>query len=416
MGELIRSREDCRVCGSRRIRQVLSLGKTPLANEFVRREEVGKPQDRFPLDVNQCEACGHVQLADVVDPERLFRNYVYVSSTASSFVEHFRRYAEEVIQRAQLQPGSKVLEIGSNDGTFLRWFREAGMTVLGVDPAEAIAAEASRQGIRMVPEFFDLALARRLREQGWEVSVVAANNVFAHVDDLHDLLEGVACLLRPDGLFVFEASYLLDVVGKGLFDTVYHEHLSYHSVKPLVGLFERHGMELIDVVRVETHGGSIRGLAKKRGAAWRRQSRVEELIALEQACELYDVATYTRFAERNQGLKEKLAGLLFELKANGKQVAGYGAPAKATTLMFHFGIGSEALDYIVDDSPWKQGLYTPGHHIPIVDSSYLYDEGKRPDYLLILAWNFAGGIIERHRAFRESGGRFIVPLPEVEIR
>ena len=412
----MRTRPDCRLCSSTRLEQVLSLGRTPLANEFVPAEEQGQPQDRFPLDVWLCRVCGHVQLRDVVDPERLFRNYVYVSSTSPVFVEHFRRYAHAMLELMRLPRGSTVVEIGSNDGVLLRVFREAGMRVLGVDPARAIAAEATRQGIQTIPEFFDPALARRLRQEGWEADLIAANNVFAHADDLHGIADGVAHLLKPDGLFVFEVSYLLDVVEKTLFDTIYHEHLCYHTVKPLVEFFDRHGLELVDALRMESHGGSLRGLVKRKGGRWPRQPRVDELVALETAQGLDRPEAYRKFAGTIQQRKQELVMLLGDLKSVGKRLVGFGAPAKATTLMFAFGIGPETLECIIDESPWKQGRCSPGHHLPVVPSSVLYDGINRPDYALILAWNFAESIIAKHRAFREAGGRFIVPLPNVEVR
>ena len=412
----IRRRTDCRLCRSTRLQRILSLGETPLANELVRVEDIGKEQERFPLDVYLCLDCGHVQLLDVVDPERLFRNYLYVSSTSAVFVEHLRGYAETMLHLSGMPPGSSIVEIGSNDGAFLHFFKDRGMRVLGIDPARALASAATRAGIETLAEFFTLPLAQTLRQQGWEASLVAANNVFAHADDLHAIVEGVAHLLKPDGLFVFEVSYLLDVFEHGLFDTIYHEHLSYHSVKPLLGFFEPHGMELIDAVRVESQGGSLRGIAQLKGARRPRQARVEELIALEESCGLYDPRTYQRLFERIQKLRADLVSMLSRLKAQGKRIVGFGAPAKATTLMFHFGIGPDALDYIIDDNPLKQGLYSPGHHIPIRPPSHLYNGSPKPDYLLILAWNFTDSIMNRHRAFHEAGGRFIVPLPTIAIR
>lgn len=394
----------------------MSLVPTPPANEFVSAGERGKPQDRFPLNVWICGDCAHVQLLDVVNPERLFRSYVYVSGTSPVFVDHFRRYAESVLSRAKLPAGSRVLDIGSNDGTLLRFFQQAGMRVLGIDPARRIAEEATRSGIETLPEFFDLALAKRLRSQGREADLITANNVFAHADDLQTIADGVAHLLASDGLFVFEVSYLLDVFEKTLFDTIYHEHLSYHTVKPLTGFFERHGMELVDAVRVDAHGGSLRGIAKRKGGRWPKQAAVDELIRAEAGLGLHGVDAYQRFFANIEARKRELTDLLARLKREGKRLAGYGAPAKATTLMFHFGLGPEALEYVIDDSPLKQGLYTPGHHIPVVPSSYLADAGRRPDYALILAWNFADSIIAKQEPFRATGGRFIVPLPTVEVR
>lgn len=418
----VRRRTDCRLCGSRRLTRVFSLVPTPPANEFVGEAERGKPQERFPLDVHLCADCAHAQLLDIVDPERLFRNYVYVSSTSPVFVDHFRRYAEAMLAYTGMPKGSAVIDIGSNDGTLLRFFQQAGMRILGIDPARRIAEAATQAGIDTLPEFFDLALAKRLRAQDWEAGLIAANNVFAHADDLHTIAEGVAHLLAPDGLFVFEVSYLLDVFEKTLFDTIYHEHLSYHTVKPLVGFFERHGLELVDAQRVEPHGGSLRGIVKRRGGPaaggagrWLRQPSVERLISEEARLGLHGPEAYARLFARIEERKCQLTALLAGLKADGKRIAGFGAPAKATTLMFHFGLGPETLEYVIDDSPLKQGLYTPGHHIPVVPSSSLDDPARRPDYALILAWNFAEPIIEKHQAFRDGGGKFIVPLPRVQV-
>ena len=416
VSDSLRTRDDCRLCGSRDLQLVMSLGATPLANEFVGPDERGKPQERFPLDIHLCRRCAHVQLLDVVNPERLFRHYVYVSSTSPVFVEHFRRYAEAMRQVAGMPAGSRVVEIGSNDGTLLRFFQEAGMRVLGIDPARNIAEAATRNGIKTLPEFFDLALARTLRRQGWEAALVTANNVFAHADDLHTILEGVAHLLRPEGLFVFEVSYLVDVFTKTLFDTIYHEHVSYHTVKPLAGLFARHGMELVDAIRVESHGGSLRGIAKLRGGPMPRQARVDELMALEASLGLHGPEAYGELASRIESRKTELLALLNRLKQEGKRIVGFGAPAKATTLLWSFGIGPEHLDCLIDESPLKQGLFSPGHHLPVVSPERLYDPDHRPDYALILAWNFADSIIRKHQPFLNAGGHFIVPLPTLEVR
>ncbi len=409
----VRRRSDCRLCGSHRLDLVLVLGSTPLANAFVGPAERSKPQDSFPLDVHLCSECGHVQLLDIVDPELLFRDYVYVSSTSPVFVDHFRRYAESMLSLMQLPKGSAVIEIGSNDGTLLRFFKDAGMRVLGIDPARRIAAEASASGIETLPEFFDRPLAERFRALGWDASLILANNVFAHADDLHGIADGVAHLLRRDGLFVFEVSYLADVFEKTLFDTIYHEHLSYHAVKPLIGFFERHGMELIDAVRVESHGGSLRGIAQLKGGRFAKRSRVDELVAFEERLGLQRMGAFKTFSARIAQRKAELTWLLAGLTAEGRRIAGFGAPAKATTLMFHFGLGPQMLRYLIDDSPLKQGLYSPGHHLPVVPSSALYDPAQAPEEVLILAWNFAESIMKTHQPFRDRGGRFIVPLPTV---
>ena len=407
-------RDTCRICDGRTLDRVLSFGCTPLANAFLRREELGGSEDTFPLELHLCADCGHLQLLDVVDPERLFRDYLYVSSTSPAFVEHFRRYADDVLARSAPPPGSLVVEIGSNDGVLLRHFQARGMKVLGVDPALAIARAATASGIETLPRFFDAAVAEEILGRHGPAAVVAANNVLAHADDLHGILRGVERLLGPQGVLVFEVSYLLDVYEKTLFDMTYHEHLSYHSVAPLVRLLEAHGLELVEALRVPTHGGSLRALAQRRGGPLARGASVGDLIARERAAGLDRAATFVGFGERIADLKRELRSLLLGLRAEGRRIAGYGAPAKLTTLMHVFEIGPEIVEFVVDDSPLKQHRYTPGHHIPVLPVSELYR--AKPDFVLILAWNFAESIIANHRAFQEQGGRFIVPLPRLEVR
>jgi SAM-dependent methyltransferase len=411
---LCRRRADCRLCGSRNLALVLALTPTPPANAFVSASDLASPQLVFPLDVFLCESCAHVQLLDVVDPKLLFENYVYVSGTSPAFVRHFENYAAAVTKRLHLQDNALVVDIGSNDGTLLKAFKTGGFTVLGVDPARDIATRTTMEGIETLPEFFTPALAKWIRAERGPAAVITANNVFAHADDLAGILDGVRSLLAPDGVFVFEVSYLVDVYEKTLFDTIYHEHLAYHSVQPLRGFFSAHGLELFAVERVATHGGSIRGFSKLTNGPWRDDGSVQTLIQLEEQLRLDHADTFRGFAARIKSLGNQLKTLLEGLRAKGKHIAGFGAPAKATTLMYHFGLGSSLIDFIVDDSPWKQGLFSPGIHIPVVASNAIYE--RSPDCVLILAWNFADTIITKHADFLRRGGCFIIPLPNVEIR
>jgi SAM-dependent methyltransferase len=406
-------RDDCRLCGNRRLTQVLTLTATPPANAFVSRAELDKPQTCFPLEVFFCENCGHVQLRDVVDPRVLFENYVYVSATSPTFVRHFEDYARTVVERFNPAAGRLALDIGSNDGTLLGFFRAGGMKVLGVDPALAIAKDATARGIETWPEFFDLALARRIRAKRGPAAVITANNVFAHIDDLAGVTEGVRSLLAPDGVFVFEVSYLVDVYEKTLFDTIYHEHLAYHTVAPLVRFFAAHGMELFAVERVSPHGGSLRGFVQLAGGPHAADGSVASLIALERSYGLDRAATLAAFGQKIDAIGRKLHTLLQEIRDKGKRIAGFGAPAKATTLMYHFNLGPGVIEFIADDSPLKQGLFTPGLHVPVLPPTAIYE--CRPDYLLILAWNFARPIMEKHARFTADGGHFIVPLPTVKV-
>ena len=306
-----------------------------------------------------------------------------------------------------------MVDIGSNDGTLLRFFKEGGRRILGVDPAREITDQARASGIPTIVEFFTPALAARIRDEHGPASVITSNNVIAHIDDLAAVMHGISHLLAPDGVFVFEVSYLADVVEKTLFDTIYHEHLDYHSVGPLVGFFSRCGLELIEAERVDTHGGSLRGVVQRKGGPRAVGSSVARALAQEKALELDRPATFRDFAAHIETLKAELIGLLKKLKAEGKRIAGFGAPAKTTTLMYHFGFEPGMIDFIVDDSPLKQGHFTPGMHIPVVPTQQLYE--RRPDYAVILAWNFAEPIMAKHAAFREGGGRFIIPLPKVHV-
>ncbi len=413
MNQPHRRRDTCRLCGDGDLVSVLELTPTPPANAFVAEEALTTDQPCYPLDVYFCRGCGHVQLLDVVDPGLLFEDYVYVSGTSPYFVKHFEDYADAVIGRFEPPAGSLVVDIGSNDGTLLSAFKSRGMEVLGVDPARDIAARATQAGTETMAAFFTPNLAAEIRENRGPARIVTANNVFAHADDLAGIVEGVRIPLDPGGVFVFEVSYLADVIESTLFDTIYHEHLDYHSLKPLKPFFAASGMELFAAERVPTHGGSIRGMAQVSGGPHLADGSIKDLIATEERMGLNKAETYRDFAGRIDELGQDLKALTAGIKAEGKSIAGFGAPAKATTLMHHFGLGPETVDFIVDDSPLKQGLYTPGYHIPVLPPEALYQ--RNPDYVIVLAWNFAGPIMDKHRGFQERGGRFIVPLPSLTV-
>lgn len=411
----VSKRNNCRLCLGDQLERAFELEPTPPANELLHKHQLTDDQETFPLDVIRCGQCGHVQLAHVVDPERLFRNYVYVSGTSPIFVEHFRQYAEEVTRTAGLVTDSLVVDIGSNDGTLLRFYKDAGHRILGVDPAREISQRATDSGIPTDCRFFTTAYAKEVLLQHGPASIVTANNVFAHADDLRDITRGVSLLLKNEGIFVFEVSYLLDVLQNNLFDTIYHEHVSYHSVKPLAAFLTSMGLRLFKVSRVPTHGGSIRCFATKSLARFPLQPSVQELIQQEITSGLYQHDTYRGYVEDIVRMGTNLTELLRNLKSEKRKIAGFGAPAKATTLMHQFGIGQQYLDYIVDDSPLKQGLFSPGKKIPIVASDILQDRTTMPDYLLILAWNFAESIIKNNASFTKAGGKFLVPIPKLKV-
>jgi SAM-dependent methyltransferase len=295
----------------------------------------------------------------------------------------------------------------------LEFFKRSGQRVLGIDPAREIARRATASGIETWPEFFDVTLSDRIVAAKGVAQVVTANNVFAHIDDLAGVVSAVRRLLAPKGVFVFEVSYLLDVFEKTLFDTIYHEHLDYHSVAPLVPFFARNGMQLIEAHRLPSHGGSLRGVAQLAGGLRPLDESVEALSQLERRVGIDKEESFHAFGERIDRLGSDLRSLLERLRSEDKRIAAFGAPAKATTLMQHFRIGSDVIEFIVDDSPLKQGLFTPGLHIPVLPVSAMYE--RRPDYVVVLAWNFADSIVKNHRRFLETGGKFIVPLPKLEV-
>lgn len=405
---IVHARNDCRLCSSRDLTEVLSFGETPLANAYLSAADLEKSEVFAPLVVNFCNSCKLVQLRDVVDPGVLFSRYLYVSGTSPSFVAHFGEYAKTVSARFSLSKDSLVVDVGSNDGMLLAEFKKEGTKILGVDPAENIAAEATKNGISTIAKFFTLETANDIAKKHGQAAVITANNVFAHTDDIAEFVGAVKVLLAHDGAFIFEVQYLKDLIEQNLFDIIYHEHLCYYHATPLVPFFDRLGLQVFDVEHVSTHGGSIRVYVGWNGGPHARASRVDEVIAGEQA--LNDPATYTAFAARIEENKKKLLSLLLDIKSQNKRIVGYGAPAKATTLSYAFGIDGTFLDAIIDDSPMKQGLFMPGTHIPIKSSSALYDD--HPDYCLILAWNFADTIMKNHGKFVENGGKFIIPVPQ----
>jgi SAM-dependent methyltransferase len=403
----------CRICGNNRVTRILDLGSTPLANSFLRPEQLNKPEPRFPLVVGFCLECGLVQLDHAMPPEIMFRDYIYVSSTSQTMPAHFADYADEIVARFTRSSRDLVVEIGSNDGCLLQAFRNHDVRSLGVEPAANIAAIANAAGLATVNDFFCERSARKIREGEGAAAVIIGNNVLAHIGNLKDLLAGLDVLLRPDGVAVFEVPYLVDLLAKSEFDTIYHEHLSYFALGPLQRLFQSGGMRICDVKRLPVHGGSIRVYVSREGAGMDPLPSVEALFLLEKSEKLDLLETYTAFASRVEATKRKTKMLLSELKASGASIAGYGAPAKGNTLLNYFQIGSKVIDFIVDRSPHKQGMYTPGSHIPVVPPERLLD--VQPDYVLLLAWNLMDEILRQQGEYMDRGGKFIVPIPEPKV-
>jgi SAM-dependent methyltransferase len=402
----------CRICGSSGLKKILDLGRMPPANAFVTKQNLSKKELTYPLDVYVCRRCNLVQLGIVVSPKILFSDYVYFSSTSKVFMQHFEELADTSIRRISLQKNSFVIDIGSNDGILLKPFIKKRFRVLGIEPARNIAQIANEAHVETIPSFFSVPLARRIKKSHGQADLITATNVFAHIDDIDEVIEGVKCILKENGVFIIEAPYLIDLLDNNLFDTIYHEHLSYFSVIPLTIFFRKHGMKIFSVEHTATHGGSLRIYAVRIGPPRKIDASVARYLRLEQN-RITSLHTYKQFAEKIDRDKEKLVALLKQLRKQGKTIAGYGAPAKSNTLLNYYSISADLLSYIADDSRYKQNLYTPGMHIPVVSPMHLTE--RQPDYLVLLAWNFAESIMKKWNDLHEGGMKFILPKPEVNI-
>jgi SAM-dependent methyltransferase len=404
----------CRMCDSDRLELFLDLGFMPPADNFLTDKQLKEPEIYYPLTVNVCHECGLVQLGYVVPADKLYNsNYPYESSTTKTGREHFFQMAQKICSRFNLKKESLVVDLGSNVGVLLQGFKNEGMTVVGVEPSLNIVKIAIENGIETIPSFFTIDAVDEIFEKHGKVSILTATNVFAHIDDLNDFMRTLDKSLSDDGIFVFEAPYFVNLLKNLEYDTVYHEHLSYISVKPIKLFFEKHGFEIFDIEEVVIHGGSLRVFVCRKGKQ-PKSKIIEKMIQLEEEEKIYNIETLKKFADKVYKHRDELTSLLNELKNKGKRIVCVSAPAKGMTLMNYCNIDKSICDYVTEKSKMKIGKSTPGTHVPVMSDDIFHKDN--PDYAVLLAWNFADEIIKNLSIFEQNGGKFIIPIPKVEIK
>lgn len=408
------SQGKCRFCKTSLKDTFVDLGMSPLSNSYLKPEQLNNAEKFYPLHTYICEKCLLVQLEEFESPDRIFSDYAYFSSYSDSWLEHSKQYVSLMIDRFGFNESSQIIEIASNDGYLLHFFQDRNISVLGIEPAANVAQVAESKGIPTLVKFFGVQTAQELFDQGKTSDLLLGNNVLAHVPDINDFVAGMKVILKPEGVLTMEFPHLWQLIHQNQFDTIYHEHFSYLSFTTVEKIFAHHDLTLFDVEELSTHGGSLRIYGKhNHNQKFAVSDRVALLKDKEHIAGLDKVDTYLQFSNQVMSTKRKLLSFLIELKNAGKTVVGYGAPAKGNTLLNYCGIRTDLLDYTCDRSPHKQGLFLPGTHIPIYHPDKIAE--TKPDYILILPWNLKTEICSQLSYIREWGGKFIVPIPEVEV-
>jgi C-methyltransferase./Methyltransferase domain./Hypothetical methyltransferase. len=406
-------RSDCRLCGSKNIDMVLHMSPTPLGDHYISADELSMIEKTQPVDLYLCGDCGLAQLPETLDATEVYGRYIYKTSDSLGLVEHFDKSVSIVIEKFKPGKGSLIVDIGSNDGSYLKLYQSKGIQVLGVEPASSIAKGASLANVPTINEFFSKKVAESIVKNYAKASIVTANNTFANIDNLHDFVENIKRIMKEDGVFIFETGYVLDLLSKVIFDNIYHEHLSYFSIKPLELFFGSMGMELFDVDRISPKGGSIRCYVQLRSGKRHRSDSVNGLLRIEKSSGIHERNIFADFGQRLLGIKDQIQKTIRDIHTRGEKVAAYGASVGVTTALYNFDLDQKQLLFLADDNARRQGLYSPGKHMPVLSPQELVNQ--HIDYTIILAWMYNDPIIKRNKEYLSIGGKFITILPEFRI-
>lgn len=407
------TRETCRLCESSELIKVVSIGESPISEKYVLSKDSKPDEVLVPLDLYMCKTCGHIQLIHIVYPNYLWSNFTFKTSRNNKLKIHYETWVKEVLSFAKESKNNFVLDVGSNDGTLLSIFQKNGIKqVLGIDPAKEIAEEATREGIETIADFMGLETSKKIVSDYGKADLITANNVYAHVDDVHAVTDGIISCLDPKGLFVFEVSYAMDVIDKKLLGTIFHEHMSYHSLSPILNYLKSKNMEVVNVSRSSLQGGSLVCFAQHINGPYKVSQSVQDLLELEKNYKIQSPETLFKFSEKLNNIKNQINILLDELKEKNKSIAGFASSRAATTLIKYFDI-ADKIDFIVDDNEDKHNKFTPGSRIEVLPSEKIYE--KKPDYLIIFAWEWSEQIIKKHDRFISDGGTFIKIFPELSL-